>query len=253
MGRKAELGGAMSSVRDRSSSATGGRRARRKQPWRRQRRRAPWIIWGVVALLVAGVAAGVAIQRSRSVQPTEVVAPAHPLGPGGGEVLGRPSAPVLIEEYADFQCPACAALERELGPTVRRLTSEGRIRFVFHNFAFIGPESLRAASAATCAGDQGRFWPYHDLLFAEQGPENAGTLTTDRLIEFGKRVGVSDERFTRCVREDTYVPWVRQVTEEGSRRGVRGTPTLFRNGTQLSLDRVETPADLERAITTGTR
>jgi protein-disulfide isomerase len=242
----------MKSARDGTGSAGRGRQARGKQPWRQKRRRPPVIVWAVVVILVIGVGAGVAIQRSRSVESTGVVMPAHALGPGGGEVLGSASAPVLLEEYGDYQCPACAALQRILGPIVQRLTQQGRIRFVFHNFAFLGPESLRAASAATCAGDQGKFWQYHDLLYAEQAPENSGALSTDRLLEFGRRVGLSDERFTTCVRDDTYVPWVRQVTEEGSRRGVRGTPTLYRNGTQLPLDQVETPADLERVILSGT-
>jgi protein-disulfide isomerase len=207
------------------------------------------MVVAVVAALGAAIAAGIVIQSSRSVDTNEVVVPQHPLGPGNGELLGSPSAPVLLEEYADFQCPACAALERRLGPTIRRLAQTGKIRFVFHNFAFIGPESLRAASAATCAGDQGKFWPYHDLLFAEQAPENSGALTHARLLEFGRRVGLTDERFTRCVEEDRYVPWVRQVTEEGSRRGVTGTPTLFRNGEELPLDQVQTPEELERAVT----
>ena len=242
----------MSSVRDRTPSSAGKRPPRGRQPWRQQRRRPPLIVWVVIALLVVGVGAGVAVQRSRSVESNEVVTPAHALGPGGGEVLGNPSAPVVLEEYADFQCPACAALERAAGPTIRRLAEQGRIRFVFHNFAFLGPESLRAASAATCAGDQGKFWPYHDLLFAEQAPENSGALSTDRLLELGRRVGLSDERFTACVRDDTYVPWVRQVTEEGSRRGVRGTPTLYRNGEQLSLNGIQSEAELERAIVSGT-
>jgi protein-disulfide isomerase len=227
------------------------RRSRRSQPWRGRPRRSPWIVVGVAAALAAAVVAGIVIQSNRTVDGNQVVRPEHALGPGGGEQLGSASAPVLVEEYADFQCPACAALERRLGPTIRRLVESGRIRFVFHNFAFIGPESLRAASAATCAGDQGRFWQYHDLLYADQAPENSGALTDARLLEFGRRVGLTDERFTRCVEDDRYVPWVRQVTEEGSRRGVTGTPTLFRNGRELPLEQVQTPEELERAVTGG--
>jgi protein-disulfide isomerase len=221
---------------------------RRDQPWREKPRRSPLLVWGGVAVLVVAVVAGIAIQSSRSVDSNAVVAPQHSLGPGGGEQLGSPSAPVLLEEYGDFQCPACAALEARLGPTIKRLAEDGKIRFVFHQFAFIGPESQRAASASTCAGDQGKFWPYHDLLYAEQAPENSGALTTDRLLELGRRVGLTDDRFTSCVRDDRYVPWVRQVTDEGSRRGVNGTPALFLNDKELPLDQIQTPQDLERVV-----
>jgi protein-disulfide isomerase len=239
----------MSSRKPGRTATTRKRPSRRAQPWRAKPRRSPWLVWGGVAVLVVAVAAGIAIQSSRSVDTSAVVVPQHALAQGGGEQLGNPSAPVLLEEYGDFQCPACAALEARLGPTIKRLAQDGKIRFVFHPFAFIGPESLRAAGAAECAGDQGKFWPYHDLLYAEQAPENSGALTTDRLLQLGGRVGLTDDRFASCVRDDRYVPWVRQVTDEGSRRGVNGTPTLFLNGKELPLDQVQTPQDLERVVT----
>jgi protein-disulfide isomerase len=102
-----------------------------------------------------------------------------------GELLGRASAPVLVEEYGDFQCPVCGQWERTVYPTVRQLVDQGRIRFEYHPIAFIGPESTAAANAAEAAGDEGRFWANHDLLFADQAPENSGVLTTDRLLELG--------------------------------------------------------------------
>jgi len=232
----------------RTGSNPGKRPPRRAQPWREKPRRSPLLVWGGVAVLVVAVAAGIAIQSSRSVNSNQVIVPQHALGPGGGELLGSASAPVLLEEYGDFQCPTCAALEAVQGPTIKRLAQEGKLRFVFHDFAFIGPESQRAASASECAGDQGKFWPYHDLLYAEQAPENSGALTTDRLLDLGRRVGLTNEQFTSCVRGDRYVPWVRQVTDEGSRRGVNGTPTLFLNGNELPLNQIQTPNDLERVV-----
>ena len=96
--------------------------------------------------------------------------------------------------------------------------------------AFLGPESVAAANAATFAGDQGKFWPYHDLLFSQQAAENSGFLSTDQLLRFGEQVGASDSRFTGCVKNDTYVPWVHQVTDEASQRGVNATPTILVNG-----------------------
>jgi protein-disulfide isomerase len=142
-----------------------------------------------IVLLVVAVVAGIAFQAARSHSQASVAVPAHALGPNGGELLGRPSAPVLVEEYGDFQCPVCGQWERDVYPTVRRLVGQGRIRFEYHPIAFIGPESVAAANAAEAAGDEGRFWAYHDLLFADQAPENSGALTTDRLLELGRQVG----------------------------------------------------------------
>ena len=190
-----------------------------KPPARRQRRSIP-----------AGWVVGISIQALRDSSTGELAVPAHALGPANGEVFGQASAPVTVEEFGDFQCPNCAAFEATVGPTIRRLVDQGKIRFVYHPMAFLGPESVAAANAATFAGDQGKFWPYHDLLFSQQAAENSGFLSTDQLLRFGERVGASDSRFTGCVKDDTYVPWVHQVTDEASQRGVNATPAILVNG-----------------------
>ena len=208
-------------------------------------RRARGSIWLIVAVLVIG---GIAVTARAGIQARKgpLVKPAHTLGPGQGEVLGSPSAPVVVEEYADFQCPVCADFQRTVGPTVRQLVDQGRIRFVFHQYPVLGRESVLAANAATCAGDAGKFWPYHDALFAGQAPENSGALTADRLVQLGARVGVTGQAFTSCVRAGTYEPWLRQVTNEASVRGVNGTPTIYVDGRRT--DDAGTPAGLLAAV-----
>jgi protein-disulfide isomerase len=181
---------------------------------------------------VVAVVAGIAYQSARSNSHTAQAVPAHALGPDGGELLGRSSAPVLVEEYGDFQCPVCGEWERTVYPTVRQLVDQGRIRFEYHPIAFIGPESVAAANAAEAAGDEGRFWAYHDLLFADQAPENSGALTADRLVGLGRQVGLTSRQFQQRVRGGTYDDWVRQATGQASQRGVNATPTVFVNGRQ---------------------
>jgi protein-disulfide isomerase len=161
-----------------------------------------------------------------------LVKPAHTLGPADGELLGQASAPVTVEEYGDFQCPHCADFEQTVGPTIRRLVDQGKIRFVYHPIAFLGPESVAAANAATCAGDQGKFWAYHDLLFQNQAAEeNSGFLSTDQLLRFGQQVGATQSRFTSCVTKGTYLPWIQHLTDQASQRGVNATPTILVDGT----------------------
>ena len=175
-----------------------------------------------------------------------MVVPAHALGPNGGELLGRRSAPVLVEEYGDFQCPVCGEWERTVSPTVRQLVDQGRIRFEYHPIAFIGPESVAAANAAEAAGDEGKFWAYHDLLFADQAPENSGALTTDRLLELGRQVGLTSPQFQHKVRDGTYDNWIRQVTDQSSQQGVVQTPTVLVNGRQV--DTALTAQGLQAAV-----
>jgi protein-disulfide isomerase len=208
-------------------------------------RRSRGSIWLIVAVLVI---AGIALAAREGIQARKgpLVRPAHALGPNQGELLGKPSAPVLVEEYGDFQCPACANFQVAVGPTVRQLVDQGRIRFVFHEQPILGRESVLAANAATCAGDQGKFWPYHDLLYAGQAPENSGALTADRLVQLGARVGIGGTAFSSCVRRGTYEPWLRQVTNQGSVRGVNATPTFYVDGKRV--DGIATPQALQDAV-----
>ena len=200
---------------------------------RRRGSRSPLQVWGPIVLLVVAVVAGIAFQAARSHPQAAQATPAHALGPNGGELLGDPSAPVLVEEYGDFQCPVCGQWERDVYPTVRRLVDQGRIRFEYHPIAFIGPESVAAANAAEAAGDEGKFWAYHDLLFADQAPENSGALTTDRLLELGRQAGLTSQQFQQHVTNGTYDNWVRQITDQSSQRGVVQTPTVMVNGQQV--------------------
>jgi protein-disulfide isomerase len=199
------------------------------------------LVVAALVILAIAFAARTQIQARRG----PLVLPAHRLGPNQGELLGSPSAPVLVEEYGDFQCPVCGRFQATTGPTVRQLVDQGRIRFVFHEQPILGRESVVAANAATCAGDDGKFWPYHDLLYAEQAPENSGALSPDRLIQLGARAGVGGDRFTRCVRGATYDPWLRQVVNQGSVRGVNVTPTFYVDGRKV---RVDSPAELTDAV-----
>jgi protein-disulfide isomerase len=195
----------------------------------RSRRRSWQVVIGIGVLVVA-VVAGVAIQSNRSSSSGAVVRPAHALGPNDGEVRGKASAPVLVEEYGDFQCPHCRDFQRDVVPTIDRLVDQGKVRFDYHPIGFIGPESTTAANAATCAGDQGKFWQYHDALFAAQGPENSGTFSNAELQRIAQQVGVAGDKFNTCLRNGTYNGWIAKVTDDASRRGVNATPTVLVDG-----------------------
>jgi len=194
--------------------------------------------WIVIGVVVVAAVIGIVVQSSRSkTENATVVTPKHALGPNDTEIEGDPSAPVLVEEYGDFQCPSCRAFFDSSDATIKQLVAAKKIRFAFGNFAFLGPESIRAASAALCAADVGKYWEYHDLLYANQASENSGFLTTDQLIAFGKEAGITGAdltTFESCVRSARYEGFVRKQTEKTSKdRNVTQTPTVFVNGRQL--------------------
>jgi protein-disulfide isomerase len=217
-----------------ASRPTGTAKSRRVLQAKRRRRRNQQIAVAAIAFIVLLAVAGFAVQSGRSQATHVVTAPAHALGPANSEVLGSASPPVLVEEYGDFQCPHCGVFEKQTGPTIRTLVSQGKIRFAFHIFSFIGSESDALANAAECAGDVGKFWPVHDAFYAQQVTENSGYWTTSRLLAVLKSVGADTPQVTQCVTSGKYIAWIHQVTDQGSQRGVNGTPTVYVNGKLLS-------------------
>ena len=211
-----------------------------------------WQWWLVIGVVIAAGVGGVMLQSSRSkTENATAVTPKHELGPDGSEITGDPAAPVIVDEYADFQCPSCKRFHDDLGATVDRLLAEKKIRFAYHYFPFIGEESFRAAAAAVCAGDEGKFLALYSLLYTEQAPENSGALTNDALVRLGRDAGITGRaavRYERCVRAGTYDGWVRKQGEAASQRGITQTPTMFVNGRALSGSEVSARADFERAV-----
>lgn len=149
-------------------------------------------------------------------------------------VRGIASAPVTIVEYGDFQCPSCGAFARGTeGELIRRYVETGKAKLVWRNFAWIGNESKVAAQAAACAGDQGRFWEYHDYLYAHQGGENTGNLSSANLKAFAGRLGLDRAPFDACLDSGRYKAVVENDMNEVRRLGLNGTPTFIINGTRV--------------------
>ncbi len=154
--------------------------------------------------------------------------------PQQGARLGNPDAPVLIEEFSDFQCPFCARFFRETeARLIQEYVNPGKARFVYRHFAFIGPESVWASQAAECAANQGLFWEFHAKLFNNQAGENQGAFSVDRLKRFAQDLRMSTDLFNRCMDTNETLERVRKDTEEAQRLGVRSTPTFFINGAPL--------------------
>jgi protein-disulfide isomerase len=174
---------------------------------------------------VAGVVAFIAFISGGAATP-----PSSTVPPGvrqASHVRGLDTAPVTIEEWADFQCPACGVFVRTTEPQlVATYVARGEVKIVYRHFAFLGAESRWAAEASECADEQGKFWEFHDRLFASQAGENRGAFSKDNLKRIGESLGLGPT-FAACVDSGRYAQRVRDETTVGEGKGIRATPTLF--------------------------
>lgn len=138
--------------------------------------------------------------------------------------LGNPDASVLIEEFSDFQCPACARVGTELEELVLNNPDIARLEF-YHFPLSYHTNAFKAAEAAECANDQGKFWEYADILF-----ENQKSLTEDNLKSFAANLGLGEEVFNECLDSGKKRSRIKADINEGMRRQLSYTPSLYVNG-----------------------
>lgn len=177
------------------------------------------------------------------VQPGQVVYPSGANRPDstpeGFPAEGPANATVTILEFSDFQCPYCRIFAQDVLPKIReKYISTGKVRIIWRDMAIRGPESEAAGAAALCAHEQGRFWPYHDLLYMRQQGQNEGGFTADKLKGFVNDVGrIRADLFNQCVDSGRYLPAVKASTQDAQTTlKLTGTPTFFINGQKVEGD-----------------
>jgi len=184
-----------------------------------------WLVPGT--LLVAVVAAAWIVVSGLTAPPAPVANVVRP-------VEGSATAPVTVAEYSDYQCDYCGRWAREVEATFRStFITSGQVRFEWHDDAWEGQESIDAANAARCAGDQGKFWEMHDLLYTSQNATpNTGAFSKDKLKSLGATLGLDATAYDACVDAGTYNAAVRSDTAASS-ASFSGTPAFSVNGTAL--------------------
>ena len=141
---------------------------------------------------------------------------------------GDPNAPVVVAEYASYQCPFCARHAREVLPKLRdQYVKTGKVLYVFVSFP-LADWSLDAQAAA-CAGNQGSgaFWSMHDLLFSEQANWSGQNDVVDRFKAYATRLNLDRKTFDACLDSGQFAKAIADQKDQAVRRGVRGTPTFF--------------------------
>jgi protein-disulfide isomerase len=152
-----------------------------------------------------------------------------------GRSLGSSGAPVKLDVWSDFQCAACRIFAVRIKPAlVKTYIETGKARLAFHDMSFLGSESLGAAMSARCADRQGKFWPYHDLLLANQRAANKGEYTRDRSKEFAAALGLNLDAFSACLDDPATQGAVEAETRQAYVKGIKETPTLLVDGVAVT-------------------
>jgi protein-disulfide isomerase len=173
---------------------------------------------------VAAVIAAVPQGPQPVVQPTRDPNQRFVVDTEGDPARGRDDAPVTIVEFADFRCSYCARFhEQTLTPILEAFGDN--VRFVYRDYPILGPDSVTAALAGECAADQGKFWEFHDLVYANQGDLSLEAFTT-----YATDLGMDVEAFTACIDAEETTAKVQRDYSDGQQLGVSGTPTFFING-----------------------
>ncbi len=145
----------------------------------------------------------------------------------GAPVRGKADAPITIVEFSDFQCPYCARAR----PTVNRVREVygDKVRILFRHFPLqMHAQANKAAEAAVCAGEQGKFWEMHDRLFASQSK-----LQVPDLKQYAADLGLKAEEFATCLDSGRHGGEWQRGLADGTRYGISGTPAFFINGRPL--------------------
>ena len=143
-------------------------------------------------------------------------------------VLGSPGAPYTIYQFGDFQCPTCDYwYKTQAQSVIQNLVDSGKAKLVWYDFIIYDSDSRLAANAAYAAGAQGKFWQFHDLLYANQGQPNSGWVTQQLMISYALKLGLDATQFTQDMNSGRYNSLIDSNIQAGRQVGVQGTPTFF--------------------------
>jgi protein-disulfide isomerase len=147
----------------------------------------------------------------------------------------------MIVEFSEFQCPFCQKVQ----PTIKNLISKygGQVSLAFRDFPLrqMHPHAQMAAEASRCASEQGKFWEYHDLLFAD-----GAKLDIASLKEYAHRLGLKDPQFNSCLESGKFKARIEEDLQEAVRAGLSGTPAFFING--IFVNGAQPPSVFEKVI-----
>ena len=215
----------------------------RKQEWQEKlkkqeqnRKLKKFGIWAGVAVVLIAAVYGL-IQVANSPQVSSTSSGKLPQITNSDPAIGTPSAKVTLVEYADFQCPACAAYH----PMVKQILTEfnGKIYFVYRYFPLTQTHqnAMISAQSAYSANLQGKFWEMHDMLFQTQNSWANSTKARETFIDYANKLNLNADKFTKDIGSGEAKNFINDSYSKGLAIGVNSTPTFFINGTKIQNPR----------------
>lgn len=154
---------------------------------------------------------------------------------GDPRALGDVDAPVVLVLYSDFACPYCTLWAQEVAPELTDLVDDGTLRIEWRDLAQITETSPLAAQAGIAAANQGKFWEFHDAVYAAADPNSHPEYTEDSLVEFAQQAGVADlDQFVEDMNAEETVTAVTDAKQHAYDLGISGTPFSIINDTYIS-------------------
>ena len=168
--------------------------------------------------------------------------------PQKGTTLGNPKARVTVEEFADLQCPFCRDYTLSTFPKlVATYVKPGKVKMVFQNYAFLGPDSLTAARAAEAAGKQNKLWQFVDVFYNNQGDENTDYVTDEFLRKMADGAGVDADKLLADRQDPAVDQAIAKAQQAAQQAGVNSTPTFLIKKAGSPPQKVSA-AELEQAL-----
>jgi len=176
-------------------------------------------------VIIAGIAIGLLSGNSNQDENKLTV---QKLTENASPVFGDANAPITILEWGDYQCTYCYRFHTStLNIINEEYIQTGKAKLVFRDFPLNGPDSVLAAEAAYCAGEQGKYWEYHDELYQNWGGERTGWVNRESLQKFGNTVGINIEELNSCIDSKRYNQRVLDHYSYGQKIGIDATPSFL--------------------------
>lgn len=187
----------------------------------------PWLIGGGLLFLLLIVA--VVMLTNQGADAADIAPPDVPAEWVNRNVLGNPDAPVTVQIWEDFLCPACQQWGSNVEPNLfRDYIQPGDVKFEFHHFPLQmhSPGAEMSAMASECAADQGAFWPYHDRLFIE-ATRGQPAMQVEKLVGYAGDLGLDEKEFLQCINGQTHRDAITASVAEAITMGLNSTPSVL--------------------------
>ena len=155
--------------------------------------------------------------------------------PSFAKFKGSSSATINLVEFGDYQCPFCKRFFEQTEPQLyKEYVDTGKVRFYFLDVSILGDDSVTLGQGAWCADEQGKYYEYHDYIYSNQGEENSGWGTPDKVKNLVENIqGLDVEEFSQCLDSKKYESRTEGLTKFSGQLGLSGTPTMFIGNSEM--------------------